>query len=165
MRIIRIANISSNSGFTLVETIVAVGIIIIGLVSALTLVTNSLFYVSNIQDRLIAANLAVEGIEVVRNLRDMNWIQNAAWNNGLANGDYETAYNSTAVSSYSGSSLLFDSSSGLYNYASGTGTIYTRKISITNLSIYEIRVISTVTWQRRGVTYSNSAESHLFNWK
>ncbi|MCX6813273.1 MAG: hypothetical protein NTV77_02180 [Candidatus Azambacteria bacterium] len=153
------------AGFTLMETIVAVGLIVVGLVAALALITTSLFYVSNIQDRLAAANLMAEGIEVVRNIRDNNWIQNLSWNDGLANGDYQTSYNSTALSPYGGNPLLFDSGSGLYNYSSGTATSYVRKISIVNLSSYEIRIIATVTWQRRGITYSSSAEDHLFNWK
>lgn len=155
---------SSSAGFTLIETIVAIGIIVIGLVSALGAITTALFYVSNIEDRLIAANLVAEGIEVARNIRDSNWLQNLAWNNGLADGDYQAAYNSTSLSSYSGSSLLLDST-GLYNYSFGNPTYYLRRISIVNLSSYEIRVISIVTWQKRGVTYSNSAEDHLFNWK
>ena len=153
-----------KNGFTLIETIVAVGIIVIGLVSALTLITNSLFYVSNIGDRLIAANLTAEGLEVARNIRDNNWIANLSWDNGLANGDYQASYNSTALLPYSGSAFLIDGV-GLYNYSSGAVTSYVRKISISNLSSYEIRVISAVTWQRRGITYSSSAESHLFNWK
>ena len=163
-RMPRITN-KNNDGFTLIETIVAVGIIVIGLVSALTLITNSLFYVSNIGDRLIAANLTAEGLEVVRNIRDNNWLQELPWNSGLADGDYQTSYDSTVLSPYSGNPLLFDGGSGLYNYSSGANTLYVRKISISNLSVYEIRVVSTVTWQRRGITYSNSAESHLFNWK
>lgn len=153
------------AGFTLIETIVAVGIIVIGLVSALALITNSLFYVSSVGDRLIAANLIAEGLEVARNIRDNNWLQNLSWNNGLADGDYQASYNSTSISPYGGNPLLFDSAAGLYNYSSGANTPYIRKISISNLSSYEIRVISTITWQRRGITYSNSAESHLFNWK
>ena len=164
MRILRIAN-KNHNGFTLIETIVAVGVITIGLISALALITNSLFYVSNINDRLIAANLVAEGLEVVRNIRDNNWLQSLPWNNGLANGDYQTSYNSIALSPYTGNPLLLDSGSGFYNYSSGANTIYVRKISIANISSYEIRVISTVTWQRRGVIYSNSAEDHLFNWK
>jgi len=151
-------------GFTLLETIVAVGLIVVGLVAALALITTSLFYVSNIQDRLAVANLTAEGIEVVRNIRDNNWLQSRAWNYGLTNGDYQVTYDSTAPSSFSGSSLLLDSS-GVYNYTSGTATSYVRKISIANLSDYEIRIIATVTWQRRGITYSSSAEEHLFNWK
>lgn len=154
-----------KTGFTLIETMVAVGVIVIGLISALTLITNSLFYVSNINDRLIAANLTAEGLEVVKNIRDNNWLQSLLWNNGLANGDYQVSYNSIALSPYSSGLLLLDSGSGIYSYASGSATPYVRKISISNLSSYEIRVISTVTWQRRGVTYNNSAENHLFNWK
>lgn len=164
MKILQVIN-KNNNGFTLIETIVAVGIIVIGLVSALTLISNSLFYVSNINDRLVAANLTAEGIEVARNIRDNNWLQNLAWNSGLSDGDYQAAYNSTSLSSYGGNAFLLDSGTGLYNYSSGASTPYIRKISISNLSSYEIRVISTVTWQRRGITYSNSAESHLFNWK
>lgn len=154
-----------NGGFTLIETMVAVSIITIGLISALALITSSLFYVSNIQDRLAAANLTAEGLEVVRNIRDNNWLQSLSWNNGLANGDYQVSYNSIALLPYSGNPLLFDSGSGIYSYASGSATPYVRKISISNLSSYEIRVVSTVTWQKRGVTYNNSAEGHLFNWK
>ena len=152
-------------GFTLLETIVAVGVIIIGLVSTLTLITNALFYVSNIQDRLVAVNLVEESIEVARNIRDNNWLQNLSWNNGLTDGSYQASYNSLSLSPYNGSPLLFDSTTGLYNYVAGITTNYVRQISVTNLSSYEIRVISTVTWQRRGVTYTSSAESHLFNWK
>lgn len=152
------------AGFTLLETIVAIGLIVVGLVSALALITNSLFYVSNIHDRLATANLMAESIEVVRSIRDNNWLQNRAWNSGLTNGDYQVVYNSMALSSYNGIPLLLDSN-GLYNYTSGAATPYVRKISIANLSNYEIRIITTVTWQRRGITYSSSAEDHLFNWK
>lgn len=160
----KLGKLDKNKGFTLLETIVAVGLIIVGLVAALTLITTSLFYVSNIQDRLAAANLTAEGIEVVRNIRDNNWLQSRTWNSGLTDGDYQAAYNSTALSSYDGSPLLLDFN-GPYNYDSGAVTSYVRKISIVNLSNYEIRVIATVTWQRRGITYSSSAEDHLFNWK
>jgi type II secretory pathway pseudopilin PulG len=159
-------SLKGGGGFTLLETIVAVGLIAVGLVSALALITTSLFYVSNIQDRLVAANLIAEGVEAVRNIRDNNWLQNKTWNNGLADGDYQVAYDSMSLSLYSGSgNPLFLDSNGLYNYTSGTVTPYVRKISILNLSNYEIRIITTVTWQRRGITYSSSAEDHLFNWK
>lgn len=155
----------NKDGFTLIETMVAVSVIIIGLVSALGAINTALFYVSNIQNRLIAANLVAEGIELTRNIRDNNWLASLAWNNGLADGDYQADYNSTSLSSYNGNSLLLDANSGLYNYSSGGSTPYVRKISIANISSYEIRVISTVTWRVRGVTYTSSAEDHLFNWK
>lgn len=154
-----------KNGFTIIETTVAIGIIVIGLIAALGAITAALFYVSNIQDRIIAANLVAEGIEIVRNIRDNNRLQNLAWNNDLADGNYQTNFNSTSLSSYNGNFLLLDPSTGLYNYNSGNPTYFLRKISIANLSNYEIRIISTVIWQKRGINYINSAEDHLFNWK
>lgn len=152
-------------GFTLIETLVATGIIVVGLVSAMALINTSLFYVFNISNRLIAAHLTAEGIELVRNNRDNNWLQNLAWNNGLADGDYQIAYDLVSPSAYSGDHLLLDLGTGFYGYSSGLPTHYLRKISISNLSSYEILVISTVTWQVKGVTYNSSAEEHLFDWK
>ncbi len=164
--------IKDNNGFTLIETIVATGLIVVGLVAALALITSSLSYVSDIQNRLVAANLAAEGIEVVRNIRDNNWIQNRAWNYGISTGVFQTYYNSTALTTLvgSGDPLKLDAN-GFYNYEPfGVTTLYTRKIYITNgptadLSTNEMRVISTVTWQKKGATYTSSAEDHLFNWK
>jgi len=155
----------NNKGFTLLETIVAIGVIIVGLMAVLVLINSSLFYVSLIKDRLVAANLNSEGLEVVRNIRDNNWLQNLAWNNGLSDGDYNIAYNSLSLNPYADMELLIDASNGLYNYSSGNSSGFKRKISTSNLSSYELRVISTVTWQRKGINYANSAEEHLFNWK
>lgn len=155
-----------TNGFTLIETMAAVSIIVIGLISALGTITTALFYVSNIQDRLIAVNLVAEGIEVARNIRDNNWLQNLSWNNGLANGDYIVARDSLAMISFYDVPLRLNSSNGVYDYSlGGSPTIFKRKISITNLSAYEIKVVSMTTWQRKGITYSSSAEDHLFNWK
>ena len=154
-----------NKGFTLLETIVAVGVITVGLVSVLVLINSSLSYVSLIKDRLISAYLNSEGLEVARNIRDNNWLQNLAWNNGLSDGDYNIAYNSLNPSSYADTELLLDASNGLYNYSSGNPSGFKRKISVANLSSYELRVISAVTWQRKGINYTNSAEEHLFSWK
>ena len=153
------------TGFTLLETIVAVGVITVGLIAVLVLINGSLFYVSLIKDRLVAANLNSEGLEVVRNIRDNNWLQNLAWNNGLSDGDYNIVYNSLSLSSYADIELLIDASNGLYNYSSGSPSGFKRKISIANLSGYELQVISAITWQRKGINYTNSAEEHLFNWK
>jgi len=154
-------------GFTLFETIIAIGLILVGLVAALTLVTTSLFYSSNIQNCLIAANLAAEGIEVIRNIRDNNWLQDIPWDSWLVdNGDYQVAYNSTThLSAYYGQPILFDQATNLYSYDSGVATPFVRKISITNLSDNEIKITSTVTWRSRGISHESSAEDRLFNWK
>lgn len=157
---------TTELGFTLIETIVATGVIVTALVSSLALINSSLVLASNFQDRLIASNLAAEGIEVVRNMRDNNWLQNLAWNNGLSDGDYNIAYNSLSLTSYSDTPLKLDSSNGVYDYSAGSDqTIFKRRISITNLSTFEMKIVSTVSWQRRNQSYSILVEDHLFNWK
>ena len=156
----------NNKGFTLLETIVATGVIVVGLVSSLTLINNSLVLSFSFQDRLIAANLAAEGIEVVRNIRDNNWLQSLSWNNGLSDGNYNVSYSSLSLIPYSDVPLRLNFSNGIYDYSSGSDqTIFKRIISITNLSAYEMKVISTVNWQRRNRSYSIAVEDHLFNWK
>ena len=159
-------NHKKEAGFTLVETIVATGVIVVALVSSLALINSSLVSASNFSDRLIASNLEAEGIEVVRNIRDNNWLQNLSWNNGLSDGDYNVAYNSLSLTTFSDTPLKLNSSNGIYDYSvSGDQTIFKRRISISNLSSYEIKVVSTVSWQRRSRSYSITVEDHLFSWK
>jgi len=137
------------------------------LISSLALINTSLVYVSNIQDRLVAANLAMEGIEVIRNIRDNNWHQGAAWDRWLdENGIYRVAYDSTTIvrGEDVNAPLLLDNN-GFYRYYVGAITPFVRKISISKLHDYEMLVVSEVLWQRRGKDYKLSAEEHLFNWK
>ncbi|MDO8676383.1 MAG: type II secretion system protein [Candidatus Azambacteria bacterium] len=159
-------NNKKEAGFTLLETIVATSVIVTALVSSLTLINSSLVLASNFGDRLVASNLAAEGIEVLRNIRDNNWLQTLSWNNGLSDGNYNVAYNSLSLTSFSDTPLKLNSLNGVYDYSSGSNqTVFKRKVSITNLSSYEIRIVSTVSWQRRSRAYSVAVEDHLFSWK
>ena len=55
-----------KSGFTLLETVIAIGIILFGLLSILTLSTSSLVVSTVTSDEFLAANFAREGIEMIR---------------------------------------------------------------------------------------------------
>lgn len=86
---------SHKQGFTLLESIVAIGVILIGIVSLLALSTTSVVSATATSDAFLASNFAREGIEVVRMVRDSNWLaydadSTTAWNAALNNGsDYE----------------------------------------------------------------------------
>jgi prepilin-type N-terminal cleavage/methylation domain-containing protein len=80
-----------QKGQSLVEMIVAIAIILTGLVGALSLTISNLTGVDEAGTRVVASNLAREGIEVVRNFRDANWLQNLDWDAGLFSGNDFTA--------------------------------------------------------------------------
>lgn len=62
----------NNHGFTLIEALVAIALIAGGIVSALSLSTSSVFNASRLKNDLIAVNLAQEGIEMMRLIRENN---------------------------------------------------------------------------------------------
>lgn len=66
---------SSQAGQTLVETMVAVFILVMGISAALGLANYSLSSTTNIRKQIIAMGLAREGIEAVKNMRDTNWLK------------------------------------------------------------------------------------------
>lgn len=73
------------------EMIVAIAIIVTGLVGALSLTISNLSGVGEAGTRGVASNLAKEGIDVVRNIRDTNWLKNSVWDDGLSSGSDFTA--------------------------------------------------------------------------
>jgi len=77
----------SGAGFTLVETLIAVTIIVVGLVGAVSLITYAISTLSFVRGKLLASQFAQEGIEMVRNMRDNNWlagkIATGNWHDGL----------------------------------------------------------------------------------
>lgn len=59
-------------GFTLVETLVAIAVLLAVIVGPITLIAHGLFSASFSRNHLIASNLAQEGIELIRAVRDNN---------------------------------------------------------------------------------------------
>ena len=64
-----------NKGETILETIIAVSILAIGVTLSSTLMASSLRNINTSKNRVIAVNIAREGIEAMRNIRDTNWLK------------------------------------------------------------------------------------------
>ena len=75
------------SGQSIVEAIIATSIVATAVASALTLTTASLNAQKDNEGWMIATNLAREGVEVVRNIRDSNWLAGLDWDEGLEGAD------------------------------------------------------------------------------
>src|SRR3989338_4478804 len=63
---------NNNFGFTLLETIVAVSILVTAIVGPFSLASQSINAQGRAKNNLIAANLAQEGLELFRNYRANN---------------------------------------------------------------------------------------------
>ncbi len=73
------------AGQTLIELLVALGVMSVGLFAAIALVYSNLGLVERDTDEVIVVNLAREGIELVKQARDTNWLNGAAFDVGLVN--------------------------------------------------------------------------------
>ena len=78
--------LKSQKGETLIEVLVALVLLVVGALSALRLFGLTGLNNQITKERVIATNLAREGLEAVRNIRDTNWLRFAGerrlcWNN------------------------------------------------------------------------------------
>ena len=171
-----------KNGFSLIETLVAITVLVFGIVGPLTLAQIGLRSFSQIRDRIVAEYLAQEGLEIVRNIRDTALIQDPA--SGLpqftpcqsAVGCYvDATSNSPALTNCTGTGcppLRYDRATGEYNYSTGVNTIFTRAIFVSpgNLNTSEANgeealVTSRVTWPSRLVgTETVEFTGYLTDW-
>lgn len=68
-------NLKREKGFLLVDSLMAAAVLSIGLVATVSLVSSSVRQYSSNRDMVIAAGLAQEGVEIMRNIRDNNLAQ------------------------------------------------------------------------------------------
>jgi prepilin-type N-terminal cleavage/methylation domain-containing protein len=162
-----------NKGFSIIEVLVAISVILVSFTAALNLINRSMAFHDLAYSRLVASYLAQEGIEIVRNIRDNNFIVNQPdrpWDDGLEPGEYQVQYDDLSLRSYTRERepLNLDTTTGLYNYEpsspTNVPTRYTRKIVIEKISDNHIRVQSIVSWSNRGGNFQIIVEDHLYNW-
>lgn len=65
---------SGGRGFSMIEVIISIFLIIVGIIASVELISKSLKDSMDSRDQLIAVGLAQEGVELVRNVRDNNWL-------------------------------------------------------------------------------------------
>jgi len=150
-----------------VELMIAMSVMSIGFLGVFAVLSQSLGLNRVVANQYIAANLAAEGIEVVKNIADSNVLQGQAWNAGLTNGDFGVEHNSVNLNKdWANSPLKFDSATGLYSYGVGTPTNFRRTVSVTNLTDNEMQVKTVVKWpDRGGAEFKVELEDRFFNWR
>jgi len=122
-----------SRGQSLIESLVALTILVIGIMGAVSLGIYTVRGAEASQENIVIMNLAQEGIEGVRWLRDRNWKMGDTWYEGLSGADVtqgrievnspESAEPYTFVEPPAAAdltqfcTLCFDNSTGLYSHA------------------------------------------------
>lgn len=66
-------------GFTLVETLVALTILMLSITPSLVIISQGVFYSNYNRDEMVASYLAQEGIDLFRAIRDQNVLEGKNW--------------------------------------------------------------------------------------
>lgn len=81
----------NQKGQGLLETIIAISVVVVGIMGAIVLVNVTLRSTTSTMNRQIALNLSWEAIEVAVNIRDSNFLAEDPFNAGLDGGVDQTA--------------------------------------------------------------------------
>ncbi len=170
---------TKTAGFTIIETLVAIAILITVIVGATSAAQTGLSSYIFSKDQIIAFYLAQEGFEWLRAARDENVLNSRPWLVGITSVSSDPCYfgNSCTISSIESivptrcsapgacPALRQNPSNSFYGYnSSWTLTPFTREISIMPLSADEIAVTITVSWSKGGVSREFKGRENLFNW-
>jgi putative endonuclease len=163
----------SGGGFTLIETITAIFILTTGVLALSSLISYFISTSSISSQRLVAAYLAQEGIEIVRNIRDSAYISGDAsnWNNvtrtcsvGCSNFDYRSSKipdNENCSGKY-----FLDLVGNFYQCSTSSPIQLQRTVTTTQISNPDgVKVKVEVTWRERGRLHSLKAEENFYNWR
>ena len=173
-RVARSHNRKLLTGFTMIELMLAISILSLGIVAIFSVFYNTSVLSSAYSQRNIAIYLSKEGMEVARNIRDNNFINNLSWDKDIKNcdkgcqGDYkagtakETSF--SKLQKYDSNNFLLLNSDGFYNYDAGTATRFKRKITTTGEGKDVLKLNVEVLWDYNGKSYSFETEGYLYNW-
>ncbi len=181
-----------KTGFTLVETLVAISILTMSILGTFTAVQKSLQSSTFAKDEITAFYLVQESIEYIRNVRDENGLwslqqislgnSGRSWLYGLSSTGVDPCYfgkvctidiPQRVVSTCGGgagscSYLNQDSTTGLYGYTSGGNWVQTRfkrEIQFQSISANEVQVSVTLSWVSGSITKSMTVRETLHNWQ
>lgn len=166
--------LKKGKGFTLMETLVAISILLIAVVVPLSTIGGSTSYLFLARDQMTAINFAQEGIEVVRQKRDSNMLSKwkggtANWSDGLSAGMYIVDAPTLSLAGVAGGQPIYqEDATGLFHqfsFAPGAGytkTHFMRTVKIEDISLFEKKITSTVTWLAGSVPKNIEVKESIF---
>lgn len=161
-----------TKGFSLLEVILVMFIVSMTFTGIYVVLSKNSQHEKDNRYSLIAANLAQEGIEIIRNKRDENLLAGDPMNDSLANGTCYPHWDGSTPSCNGnrGVEVELDSNDIYRNCSSGgctgNGTIFERTCEIDGDSV-EMLVSCEVEWESPSLDITKNIEirSYLSNWQ
>ena len=167
-----------SAGFTLIETLVAIGVFTMAIVAPLTAASRALQAAGVARDTLIATNLAQEDLELARWSRSTAYLGNLSTTNlnvGLANCIAPKACDATYANEVNNAFMectggtcppLLLNSTGFYNHTAGNTSQFRRSMTVVvgpNGQAGVSRATVTVTWNAHGA-HSVQLFEDFYDW-
>ncbi len=161
---------ANNLGFTILEVTVVIFIIVLGMVGVLSLATQTIKVANYNKNEFIASQLAQEGVELIRSIRDSNWlISGNSWNTDITDGVYAIDYRGrnsiSAVSDIDDANAKLFKVGNYYITGSGDDTSFSRTITMLTGGSNDLSVESNVRWQERGDYHYYTVSTVLYDWR
>jgi len=176
--------IKHNQGFTIIETLVAITILMIAISGPLVVASKGSAGAVTARNQMIASYMAQESMEGIKNIKDNNIAGSLAWLNGFNIGstcnapsapcDLSGIDNPTLLTS--GWSTLPDGTAvypivvvpdGYYSHNTGAvgsrATLFSRYFYLTRISDDEYTAVVAVTWNEGLTPYTVSISSQITN--
>lgn len=164
----------NERGISILEVIAAIMIITLGLVGILSLAAQSVKAQYIDKNVLTASGLAGEAVELVRNIRDLNWLTpgNSWSQNIVGDGSYTIDYGglssiNTAVNFLNDAGArLYTDSNGFYTHVSAgnTPTNFYRLVSVIDHTDY-LDIKCVIRWQDGSQYHDYTVETYLYDWR
>jgi hypothetical protein len=172
-------DIKNREGNLLIESMVAISVVLVGFLGVLGLLSRSLGINRDVSQKFIATYLAAEGSEVVKSLIDKDFVDGRAFNETVSEGSHEVSYDSAGLTTLSSNTgvrsedfLLLNPDNGVYGYVAGNQTVFKRTIFVEEIDYHdppngtdELKINSIVEWSSRGESREINLEDHFFNWR
>lgn len=157
----------------MIEILAVLFIVAISLLGLVSLIVQNIQAQSVNKNNLIAYNLAQEGIELIRQVRDSNWKAGNPYDMDLADGSYYMDYRMNKPEVISpGKGRIYLLNNYYVNLQAGdsgySATPFTREIFIDKPAGYEgnpLQVRAVISWMDRNHPYRYELRALLFDWK
>jgi prepilin-type N-terminal cleavage/methylation domain-containing protein len=157
-------------GFTLIETLVAISILLLSLAGPLTLAAQSLSSAYYARDQITASYLAQEAVEYARAVRDQNYLAGDPWlesidecmSPAICTVDFPNF--SHSVCSGACPPIRYNEATGLYNMQDGSASIYRRELTIESIGADEVSLSVRVFWNSGTLQRSFEIRENILNW-